>query len=74
MKSPFPQPEKKAIVKRDNLEQTLYEDSNRRRADLEVLKKKVDQERMKPKEGKFINEKSDKYVIKRFDKEFKQAE
>jgi hypothetical protein len=29
---------------------------------------------MKPKEEKYVNDKSDKYVIKRFDKEYKLAE
>lgn len=52
----------------------MYEDSMRRKTDHEQLKKKIDAERMKPKENKFVNEKSDKYVIKRFDKEYKQAE
>lgn len=72
MKQPA-QPEKK-IVKRENLEQTLYEDAQRRKTELEIKKKELDKERMKPKEGKFVNDKSDKYVIKRFDKELKQAE
>lgn len=66
--------QKKNVVKRENLEQTLYDDAQRRKTDLEVKKKEIDKERMKPKEGKFVNDKSDKYVIKRFDKEFKQAE
>lgn len=52
----------------------MYDDAQRRKVDLEIKKKEIDKERMKPKESKFVNEKTDKYVIKRFDKELIQAE
>jgi len=74
MKAPAGQQEQKKVTKRENLEQTLYEDAQRRKVELEAKKKELDKERLKPKESKFVNDKSDKYVIKRFDKELKQAE
>jgi len=50
---------------------TLYEDAKRRKEELE--KKKQEYEK-KPLEKPVINEKSDKYVIKRIDKELKAVE
>ena len=52
----------------------MYEDAQRRKTDLEVKKKQIEKERMTGKEPKFVNDKSDQYVIKKFDKELKQAE
>lgn len=59
---------------KDNLEKTLYEDAERRRFENQQKKKEIEKERSKPKEQRFKNENSDKYVISRFDKELNQVQ
>jgi hypothetical protein len=51
------------------LDQTLYEDAERRRRDHEKKKAELDKTRNQPKEKKYYNENSDKYVISRVEKE-----
>lgn len=61
--------------KRDKpLDQTLYEDAERRRRDLQKLKDEVEKARANPNQSKFFNENSDKYVINRFERELNQVE
>lgn len=63
-----------SISKRDKpLDQTLYEDAERRRTEHAKKKEELDKTRGKPKEEMYHNDTSDKYVKKRFDKEFKAA-
>jgi hypothetical protein len=61
------------IHKRENLEQILYEDAERRRKDNEKAKAELDRIRDTPQGKPYHNEKSDKYVQKRFDRELKAA-
>jgi hypothetical protein len=56
------------------LDQTLYEDAERRRRDLERLRQEVDKSRANPSQSKFFNENSDKYVVNKFDREVAQLE
>jgi hypothetical protein len=52
--------------KRENLEKELYEDAERRRKDLQRAKEIIERERDLPKVKPYHNEKSEKYVQKRF--------
>lgn len=56
------------------LDQTLYEDAERRRNDHAKLKQEADKMRDKPKQERFHNENSDKYVINRFYREIDHIE
>ena len=57
---------------RSVLEQTLYDDADRRRKDLAKKKEELDKTRDQPKEKYFHNDNSDKYVMKRLDRELQQ--
>ncbi len=48
--------------KRENLDQILYDDAERRRKDLEIMKEKIDRVRDTPQGKPYHNEKSEKYV------------
>lgn len=61
-----------SIQRRENLETTLYEDAHRRKKDLEKLKEELDKTRLAPKEKAFHNDNSDKYVMKRLERELQQ--
>jgi len=62
-----------SVSKRDKpLDQTLYEDAERRRREHLKLKEDLDNSRAKPKEKQYKNEKSDKYLVKRFDRDFEE--
>lgn len=68
------QSQNKSVSHREKpLDQTLYEDAERRRKELAQKKEELDRTRDKPKDKKYYNEKSDKYVIQRLDKELIQA-
>lgn len=60
--------------KRENLDQILYEDAERRRKDHEMMKEKIDRVRDTPQGKPYHNEKSEKYVQKRFERELKSAQ
>ncbi len=61
-------------MKRDKpIEESLYEDAARRRDYNQELKTKFDKIVDTPKEKKFVNEISDKYVIQRLDREIAHA-
>lgn len=58
------------MTKRDKpLDQTLYEDAERRRIENAKLKEELDRTRDLPKTQYYHNDTSDKYVIKRFERE-----
>ena len=57
--------------KRENLDQILYEDAERRRRDLARMKNEIDRARDTPQGKPYHNEKSEKYVQKRFERELK---
>lgn len=56
------------------LDQSLYEDAERRRKDLLIMKKELDKTRDVPKEKMYHNDKSDKYVKKKFERELKEVQ
>jgi len=60
--------------RRENLDQTLYLDAERRRKDLEKKKQELDKTRDKPKQDYYHNDTSDKYVAKRLERELQQLE
>jgi hypothetical protein len=66
----------KRIPDRDGkpLDQTLYDDAERRRRDNAKLKEELDKTRDTPKEKMYHNNNSDKYVRLRFEREFEVAE
>jgi hypothetical protein len=51
----------------------LYEDAKRRTDENKRKKEELDKVRDLPKEEKFVNKNQDKFVIKKFDKEFKMV-
>ena len=57
-------------VREKPLDQTLYEDAERRRKEHAVKKAELDRTRDMPKEKQYKNENSDKYVLRKFVKEF----
>lgn len=57
--------------KRENLDQILYEDAERRRRDLARMKNEIERARDTPQGKPYHNEKSEKYVQKRFERELK---
>ena len=57
--------------KRENLDQILYEDAERRREELKRMKVLIDRARDTPQGKPYHNEKSEKYVQKRFERELK---
>lgn len=57
--------------KRENLDQILYDDAERRRKDLARMKTEIDRTRDTPQSKPYHNEKSEKYVQKRFERELK---
>ncbi|TNV85929.1 hypothetical protein FGO68_gene4527 [Halteria grandinella] len=60
-----------SITKRENLDQILYEDAERRRKENAKAKAELDRTRDLPTGKPYHNEKSEKYVQKGFDKEYK---
>ena len=56
-------------VREKPLDQTLYEDAERRRKENAFKKAELDKTRDMPKEKQYKNENSDKYVKQRFEKE-----
>jgi hypothetical protein len=64
-----------SVTKRERpLDQTLYEDAERRRRDLERMRVERDKTNDHPKEEVFHNANSDKYVLKRLERELQQLE
>jgi hypothetical protein len=57
--------------KRENLDQILYEDAERRREELKRMKTEIDRTRDTPQGKPYHNDKSEKYVQKRFERELK---
>ena len=57
--------------KRENLEQILYEDAEKRRKDQQRAKELLDKVRDLPSTKPYHNEKSEKYVRKRFERELR---
>ena len=57
--------------KRENLDQILYDDAERRREELKRMKIEIDRARDTPQGKPYHNEKSEKYVQKRFERELK---
>ena len=63
------------LSKRDKpLDQTLYDDAERRRTENARKKEELDRTRDLPKEKYFHNDTSDKYVQKKFERELQQLE
>lgn len=62
------------VTQREQLDHTLYVDAARRREDLEKKKEEMEKTRMIGKVEKYVNKKSDGYVIQKFDKQYKQIE
>jgi hypothetical protein len=61
-------------LKRDpNLDKTLYEDAERRRKENAQKKAELDRTRDMPKEKMYKNNKSDKHVMNKLDRELKQV-
>ena len=61
------------LSKRDKpLDTMLYEDAERRRVEHDRLVAEYDKVKDKPKEGKYYNDNSDKYVAQRLERELKQ--
>ena len=58
---------------KSNLETKLYEDAERRKRDNAAKKLEFQKKDDTPKEEKFINQKRDKYVASRFNREFDEA-
>ena len=58
-------------IKRDNLEQLLYQDADRRRKDHKKAKDQLDKVRDLPSSKPYHNNKSDQYVQQRFERELK---
>lgn len=63
-----------AQPRREGLDQTLYDDAQRRKVDNEKKKQELDKIRDKPKVDYFHNDNSDKYVAKRVERELQQLE
>ena len=61
------------IIRRENLEEMLYHDAGRRRKDQEKAKADLDRVRDTPQGKPYHNDKSDKYVQQRFERELKVA-
>ena len=60
---------------RANLDHTLYQDAERRRLDLQKKKEDLDKQRFASHANKpYKNENSDKYVIKRLERELQHLE
>ena len=57
--------------KRENLEQILYDDAIKRRQDQKKAKEQLDKVRDRPDTKPYHNEKSEKYVKKRFERELR---
>lgn len=57
--------------KRENLEQILYEDAEKRRKEQLRAKEQLDKVRDQPQTKAYHNEKSEKYVIRRFERELR---
>lgn len=60
--------------KRENLEKILYEDAERRRKDQQRAKEQLDKVRDLPKDKAYHNNKSEKYVQKKFERELCQVQ
>lgn len=60
--------------KRENLEQILYQDAERRRKEQQKAKDHLDKVRDLPSTKPYHNSKSDKYVQQRFEREFKAVQ
>lgn len=61
------------MQKRENLDQILYEDAERRRKEQQKAKEQLDKVRDLPPGKPYHNNKSDLYVQQRFDRELKAA-
>jgi len=59
---------------REKLDQTLYEDAKRRQEENKKKKEDLDLVRDQPKDKLYKNNKSDKIVMEKFEREIKQAE
>lgn len=60
--------------KRENLEQILYEDAERRQRDHKRAKEQLDKVRDLPQNKPYHNDKSEKYVKKRFERELRSIQ
>jgi hypothetical protein len=57
--------------KRDNLEQILYDDADKRRKEQQRAKEQLDKVRDLPQSKPYHNEKSEKFVRKRFERDLR---